>query len=101
MNILRIEFTDPSAEYYQSLKEIERTKVLARIEALFIGKYEDIRIKTPKGPIKELIVKDHRIIYVIPGGSLYLVSAFRKKSQKTPAHEIEMAEKKYLFLINN
>lgn len=59
VNILRIEFTDPCAEYYQSLKEIERTKVLAHIEALSIGKYEDIRIKTLKGPAKELIVKDH------------------------------------------
>lgn len=64
------------------------------------GDLHSPRIKTLKGPIKELIVKEYRILFFIHEHIIYFVRAFRKKSKKTPLKEIEYAERTYKLTVN-
>jgi phage-related protein len=46
-----------------------------------------------KGPIRELRKDRHRILYAQVGNTFVLLTAFIKKTQKTPIEQIDLAEK--------
>ena len=84
--------------YREGLEEVDRAKVSIGIEALAQKNYENIKIKKLKGSIYELIVRNHRFLFFTIKKNIYIVRAFRKKSQKTPKQEIENAEKIYKMI---
>lgn len=81
--------------YLESLPAVEKANIIGDIHALRTGKLEKVRIKQLQGPIRELIVGNHRITYFKHAATLYFVRGFRKKSNKTPRQEIEYARSIY------
>ena len=57
------------------------------------GDFQSTHTKSFQGLVKELIVKDHRLLFFIIEPVIYFVRSFKKKSQKTPRHEIDYALK--------
>jgi len=80
------------AFYVERLPPEERAKVWTSIKALERLAFEKIEVRSLRGDIKELKVGPHRIFFFWVGDTVYLVSAFRKKSRKAPAREIDRAE---------
>ncbi len=64
------------------------------------GDWSSLYIKALKGPLRELIVKQYRIIFFINTNVLYFIRAFQKKTAKTPPHEIEQAEQIYKIFMH-
>lgn len=79
-------------KFIRSLNENDRAKIAAAIRTLEFGDYQSVQTKSLRGPIKELIVRSYRIIFFTKDTTIYFVSAFRKKSRKTPSNEIKNAE---------
>lgn len=48
-----------------------------------------------EGPIFELRKDRHRILYAPDGKRFVLLSAFLKKTQKTPAEEVDLAQERF------
>ncbi len=84
---------DSMNEFIASLNVTDQAKILSAIKLMTTGDFKTIRTKQLKGPIREPIVKSYRIVYFLKEDCLYFVSAFVKKSAKTPKREIENAEK--------
>lgn len=90
---------DSVNDFISELPRVERAKVFSDIETMRNGDWNSLYIKTLKGPLRELIVKQNRIIFFINENTLYFIRAFQKKTAKTPPHEIEQAERVYkLFM---
>ena len=81
--------------YIQTLPPAEQSVIRHQIEVLRSREHAGIHTKQLKGPLRELIVRDHRISYFLIADIIYFVRGFRKKTQKTPPAEIEYAEKAY------
>ncbi len=81
-----------SNDYILTLSEAERAKVLAHMTFMKEGDFVNITTKKLDGPIRELIVKQHRLIYFKMNSVLYFVSAFKKQSAKTPKVELDYAK---------
>ncbi len=84
-------FADAS-DFIATIPEPEKAKVLAAIKIMETD-MEVVRIKTLRGPIKELIVKKYRLLFFIKGSIVYFTNGFLKKTQKAPKGEIDYAEK--------
>jgi phage-related protein len=50
-----------------------------------------VETKLLRPPIHELKIKVYRFPYFIHGSTIYIISGFTKKSQKTPLREIDYA----------
>ncbi len=94
----KTEFLDKVKEFIQKLTIENQGKVAANINAIRMGQFGSVYIKTLKGAIKELLVKNYRFIFFIEKHIIYFVSAFIKKTQKAPKQEIENAEKIYKII---
>ena|SRR3989344_1800059 len=87
------------------MKEVERfmgklptriqSGIWADINAVEHGDFQSVYTKKLKGPIRELIVRDFRLIFFISRHTIYFTSIFRKQSAKTPRREIERAKRLY------
>jgi phage-related protein len=95
MNQFQIIQFDSVDKYIENLPEKERVKVHGSISALKKGDFGAVHIKQLKDSIRELIIKQHRLLFFQKDQVFYFVRAFRKKSMKTPKLEIEYAEKIY------
>lgn len=82
-------------EYVAALKEAERVKIRAQIALMREGDYSTLYTKQLSGPVRELMVKQHRILYFKKGDILYFTQAFKKQSAKTPKREIDRAKDIY------
>ncbi len=91
----RVTVLDSVNEFVKELTQAERAKIFSTIEKMRSGDWSSIYIKTLKGPIRELIVKQNRILFFINENMLHFIHAFRKKTAKTPPQEIERAEQIY------
>ncbi|HEY4506396.1 MAG TPA: type II toxin-antitoxin system RelE/ParE family toxin [Candidatus Paceibacterota bacterium] len=91
-------FLDPVKKFIGTLSLESQAKIAASISIMQAGNFELIRTKTLQGKIKELVVRNHRIIFFIKDGTIYFVSGFIKKSSKTPKREIDYAQKIYKLL---
>jgi len=81
--------------FLDGLSEDDAAKIFAHLKSLESNQIEGLIIKPLKGKIKELIVRQYRIIFFRIGEKGYAVDAFKKQSQKTPRRIIERAEKIY------
>ena len=82
-------------DFLRELPSKDRSNIEGDVEVMRSGDLHSPRIKTLRGPIKELIVKEYRLLFFIHEHFIYFVRAFRKKSMKTPRKEIEYAERIY------
>ena len=82
-------------DFINKLSDKESGKILAQLKFLEINQTEALVIKTLKGKIRELRIKQHRIVFFKIGKIIYVVDAFKKQSQKTPQGIIKKAEKIY------
>lgn len=94
-------FLDNVKNFIGTLSNENQGKINATVTAMEAGNFESIYIKTLKTPIKELVVKNYRLIFFIHRTTIYFIGAFIKKSAKTPRKEIENAEKMYKIIIKN
>ena len=69
----------------------EQAMVTNDIEDMQNGEIGAVHTKQLRGPIRELIVGNHRFTYFQLGHMLYFVRGFRKQSRKTPLKEIDYA----------
>lgn len=82
-------------EYLHTLTIAEQSIANRLIDALRANESAGVRTKQLKGPVRELIVGNHRITYFVIEDRMCFVRAFRKKTKKTPPAEIKYAEKAY------
>lgn len=94
MKKYKIEVFEKAEKFIVSLPEKEKAKILANI-SMMQEDFSGINIRLLKNPIKELKVKNYRILFFIKKDVIYLVSGFLKKSQKTPSQEIDYAQSIY------
>lgn len=92
-----VQFFDEALDFIEKLPEADRAKVLAHIKIMETD-FDVVYTKLLKTPIRELIVKRYRLLFFIKKNTVYFVSGFMKKSQKTPAQEIRNAENVYKML---
>lgn len=85
-------------KYLAKLLESERALVSAHMYRLGRGEFSAVHTKKLYGPIRELIVGNHRLLYFCIGQALYFSNGFRKKSRKTPKAEITYAYRTYIIL---
>ncbi len=93
-------YHDSVKDFFNELSSKDRAKVEGNVNVMQNGDLRSPRTKTLRGPIKELIVKDYRILFFIHEHIIYFVRAFRKKSMKTPRKEIEYVEQIYKLITN-
>lgn len=86
-------------DFINKLSNDDAAKILAQLKSLENGWTEALIIKSLKGKIRELIVGQYRIVFFGHGNTIYVIDAFRKKSQKTPKRIIEKASNKYNIII--
>lgn len=92
---MAIRILDNVKKFMDKLKEDDSAKILAHLKSLEENHTEGLTIKTLKGKIKEIIVRQYRIIFFTIGTTIYIVDAFKKQSQKTPKRIIKKAEEIY------
>lgn len=92
----------PVQEYLETLEEKYQAKIVANIELLRArsGRLYEPYAKHIRGPLWELRVDfgrlATRIFYFLASDKkILLLHAFMKKTEKTPAREVETAEKYY------
>lgn len=85
-------------DFIQSLDEKTRAKTAAAIITLSQGDFLSVEVKLLRGPIKELKIASYRLIFFVRKKALWFVSGFRKKTRKTPPHEIEQAQRAFNIL---
>ena len=88
---------NPVEEFIEGLPLYERAVLRARIDFLVeIGnRAREPLSKSLGSGLFELRVKASRIFYCFkPGGEIVLLHGFKKKSQKTPRREMEIALKR-------
>jgi phage-related protein len=83
------------SDFINELPQAERAKIFGSINKIKGGDWSSLHIKTLKGPLRELVVKQYRLIFFMSEDVLYFVRAFQKKTAKTPPQEVEQAERIY------
>jgi phage-related protein len=91
----------PAKEYLSTLDPDERAKIMSSIYVIQMGDLSSIHTKQLEGPLRELIVGNHRVTYFVITRALYVVDGFRKKTAKTPKRHIDFAKKMYKYIKNN
>ncbi|MDO8469798.1 MAG: type II toxin-antitoxin system RelE/ParE family toxin [bacterium] len=92
---MNIRILDDTSDFLERIPEDDTAKIIAHLKSLQENRTEGLLIKPLKGKIREMVVKQYRIVFFFVGSTGYVVDAFRKKSQKTPKRIIERAEKIY------
>lgn len=92
---LSIRVLSRAADYIGKLSETEEATLGAQIKTMAQGETGLVHTKQLDGPIRELILGNHRITYFVIKHTLYFVEGFRKKSKKTPKNKIDFAKKVY------
>ena len=78
----------------------DQARIKAAEEALVLGDFQALYIKSLKGPIRELIVGNYRLVFFYwKENSILFVDIFRKKSNKTPLRIIRHAERIYKMVM--
>jgi len=99
-NLHRVAVLDLVNDFINGLPRAVRAKIFGSIEKMKGEDWSSLYIKTLKGPLRELIVKQYRMIFFMSENVLYVVHAFQKKTAKTPSQEIEWAERIYKLMVN-
>lgn len=91
-------FLESVEDFIRQQNLSDQAKIAAAVTVMGEGNFSILHIKTIKSPIKELIIKQYRIIFFSEKNTLYFIGAFIKKTSKTPKSEIDKAEKIYKML---
>ncbi len=100
INNMSIRVFEDVSDFLKRIPEDDAARILAHLKSFQENCVEGLFIKTLRGKIKEIVVKNYRIVFFSIGSTGYIVDAFRKKSQKTPKRIIEQAENIYKNLDN-
>lgn len=92
---MNLQVLDTVIEFLESLSADDAAKMAAHLKSLEMDQTEGLTIKPLKGKVKEIVVKQYRIVFFRIGTRGYVVDAFRKQSKKTPKRIIERAERIY------
>lgn len=92
---MNLQVLDTVIEFLESLSADDAAKMAAHLKSLEMDQTEGLTIKPLKGKVKEIVVKQYRIVFFRIGTKGYVVDAFRKQSKKTPKRIIERAERIY------
>jgi phage-related protein len=87
-------------DFLNKISKDDKAKISAHLKSLQENHTEGLIIKPLKGRIKEIVVRQYRIVLFEIGATGYVVDAFRKQSDKTPKRIIERAEKIYRDIKN-
>ena len=68
------------------------------LDLLEADRTEFLDIKQLSGKIRELIVRQYRLVFFRKEEIIYVIDIFKKQSQKTPRRIIERAERLYQSL---
>ena len=98
-NKFNVTIMDDVLEFIGTLLIKQQNKILGAINILGNKKFDEIYVKHLSDKIKELKVGKYRLIFFIHKDEAVFVSAFIKKSNKTPKLEIELALKFYQSFI--
>ena len=88
-------YFDAVTDFLKELPSSDEAKIRANIDRMRKGDFNSTYTKKLKGPIKELIVKEYRVLFFIHENVIHFIRGFRKKSAKTPREEIDYAEQVY------
>ena len=102
MNIDFHEFSNgeaPALEFIESLSRETRVRIAEKIDKYVQYGFQylmrgQIMKKLDTDLYEIIILRDYRFLGTIIQGNLYLVSGFRKKTQKTPRNQITYALQK-------
>ena len=97
-NMYELVYFDSAREFIIGLPEDVGSKIAMALEVMQEGKIQLIHTKKLHGKIRELIIKNCRILFFIETKKIYLTNGFIKKTNKTPVKEIEYAEKIYKII---
>lgn len=100
MNKFKVLFINEVKDFINSLPDEDRGKINCDSNAMELGNFDSLYIKTLSTPIKELIIKKYRLIFFIKNNEIWFIGAFIKKTAKTPRNKIETAKKLYKEIIN-
>jgi len=89
---LTIQILDKVKAFLDSVPSQDHAKITAAITIMKTGPAEVVVTRQISGSIRELKVKQYRVLYFQHERSIYFVGGFTKKSQKTPLREIENAK---------
>ena len=92
---MSLQVLDTVIEFLESLPADDAAKIAAHLKSLEMDQTEGLTIKPLKGKIKEIVVKQYRVVFFRTGTRGYVVDVFRKQSKKTPKRVIERAERIY------
>ena len=81
-------FFQRASDFIDELPVRDKAKVLATIKSAEKD-FDLAHTKILHSPARELIVKKYRLLFFIKGQTIFYVSGFVKKSQKTPKQEID------------
>ncbi len=81
--------------FLDGIADEDSAKIYAHLKSLEENHTEGLRVKQLKGKIKEIIIKQYRIVFFKKMNAIYIIDAFKKQTQKTPKRVIERAEKIY------
>lgn len=82
-------------ELIDTLPKDDVAKILTAFGLLAANRSAELKIKQLRGRIKELVIKQYRIIFFREKLTIYVIDIFRKQSKKTPQRIIQRAEKIY------
>ena len=97
VNKFSIKFFDDALSFFEQIPETDREKVSSSIKMMETD-FDIVYTKLLKSPIRELIIKKYRLLFFIKKDTIYFVSGFIKKTQKTPPQEIQKAESVYKMM---
>lgn len=82
-------------DFLASIPKGDSSKIYKDLGLLEAGQSEKVYVKRLRGKVKELIVKQYRLVFFYSGQTIYVLYAFKKQSQKTPERVIKKAQKIY------
>ncbi len=94
----RLLFFHTVNEFLASLPDTVQAKIRVNARTMQSGNFQSVYVKTLRGPIRELIVKEYRVLFFIKHNVICFVHAFQKKAAKTPLAEIERAMRVYKMM---
>lgn len=96
--MITIRLLESVRDFLEKLPAEERGRIAENVQNLQDDDFRLVTIKTLHGPIKEVIIRQYRLVFFRKSEVIYIVEGFKKQSRKTPLRVIERAEKIYKLL---
>ena len=90
---MKLHILDAVNKFLESITDEDSAKIAAHLKSLQDNRTEGLIIKPLQGKIKEIAIRQYRVVFFVTGAAGYAVAAFKKQSKKTPKRVIEQAER--------